>query len=88
VIKVRVSGLCYTDINVLHPRYGAGAFPVVPDHEYAGEVLSLGDGVTGFHIGQRVVVDPNLSCRSCLHGRFNLSSTLGAYGVSTNGGFA
>lgn len=91
LIKVRASGLCHTDIDVLHARYGAGAFPVVPGHEYAGEVLSLGDGVSGFHVGQRVVVDPNLSCgtcRSCQRGRFNLCTTLGAYGVSTNGGFA
>lgn len=91
LIRVRASGLCHTDIDVLHARYGAGAFPLVPGHEYAGEVLALGEGVTGFHKGQRVVVDPNLSCgscRSCKRGRFNLCETLGAYGVSTNGGFA
>lgn len=91
VIKVRASGLCHTDIDVLHARYGAGAFPVVPGHEYAGEVSVIGESVTGFSVGDRVVVDPNLSCgtcRACRKGRENLCETLGAYGVSTNGGFA
>lgn len=91
VIRVRASGLCHTDIDVLHARYGAGAFPVVPGHEYAGEVVAIGEAVTGIALGERVVVDPNLSCgtcRACRKGRENLCETLGAYGVSTHGGFA
>lgn len=90
LIRVRASGICHTDIDVLHARYGSGAFPVVPGHEYAGEVVALGREVSGFAIGDRVVVDPNLSCgtcRSCLLGQENLCVKLGAYGVSVNGGF-
>lgn len=91
VIAVKASGLCHTDIDVLHARYGPGAFPVVPGHEYAGEVVSIGADVQGLSIGDRVAVDPNLSCgtcRSCRAGMANLCDTLGAYGVTRNGGFA
>lgn len=91
LIRVRAAGICHTDIDVLHARYGSGAFPLVPGHEFAGEIVALGPDVTGFAIDDRVVVDPNLSCgicRSCQRGRENLCVSLGAYGVSVNGGFA
>lgn len=91
LIRVRASGICHTDIDVLHARYGSGAFPVVPGHEYAGEIVALGRDVPGFAVGDAVVVDPNLSCgtcRPCRRGQQNLCVSLGAYGVSRNGGFA
>ncbi|NDR57830.1 zinc-dependent alcohol dehydrogenase family protein [Aliiruegeria sabulilitoris] len=91
LIRVAASGVCHTDIDVLHGRYGTPDFPLVPGHEYAGVVEELGEGVSEFAVGDRVVVDPNLSCghcRACRKGLANLCETLGAYGVSTNGGFA
>ncbi|MFD1796494.1 zinc-dependent alcohol dehydrogenase family protein [Paracoccus aurantiacus] len=91
LIKVRSSGMCHTDIDVMHARYGTGAFPVVPGHEYAGVVVQTGSEVSGFAVGDHVVVDPNLSCgecRACRRGNHNLCATLGAYGVTRNGGFA
>lgn len=91
LLRVRASGLCHTDIDVLHARYGDGQFPIVPGHEFAGDVVAIGPDVVGFAVGDRVVVDPNLSCgtcRSCRRGRANLCTALGAYGVSTPGGFA
>ena len=47
VIAVRASGICHTDIEVLRGNYGTSAFPVVPGHEYAGEVLEVGEDVEG-----------------------------------------
>ena len=91
LIAVRASGICHTDIDVLHARYGPGAFPVVPGHEYAGEVVALGRDVGGLALGDRVVVDPNIgcgTCGACLRGRSNLCAELGAYGVTRDGGFA
>lgn len=91
LVAIRASGLCHTDIDVLHARYGPGAFPVVPGHEFAGEVVALGAGVTGLSEGERVVADPNLgcgACRACRRGRINLCERLGAYGVTRDGGFA
>lgn len=91
LVRVKASGLCHTDIDVLHARYGDSAFPVIPGHEYAGEVAAVAADVTGIKVGDRVVVDPNLpcgTCPSCRKGLTNLCSTLKAYGVSHNGGFA
>ena len=91
VIRVHASGICHTDIDILYGRYGSSTFPLVPGHEYAGEIVTLGDDVTNFKEGQRVVVDPNIhcgECRACKKGLTNLCNKLGAYGVTQNGGFA
>lgn len=91
LVKVKASGLCHTDIDVLHARYGDGAFPLVPGHEYAGVVDAVAADVAGLEIGTRVAVDPNLpcgTCPSCRKGLSNLCRDLKAYGVSHNGGFA
>lgn len=90
LIQIRASGLCHTDIDVLHGRYGTGAFPVVPGHEFAGEIKAIANDVTNVKVGDRVVVDPNLACGSCAacrKGLTNLCVDLKAYGVTQNGGF-
>jgi len=91
LVRVRAAGLCHTDIDVLHGRYGEGRFPLVPCHEYAGMVEAVAGDVSGLAIGARVVIDPNLpcgKCRACLKGMTNLCRDLKAYGVTEDGGFA
>ncbi|MBX5132876.1 zinc-dependent alcohol dehydrogenase family protein [Rhizobium lentis] len=91
LVRVRAAGLCHTDIDVLHGRYGEGRFPLVPCHEYAGVVEAVAGDVSGLVVGARVVVDPNLpcgECRACRKGLTNLCRDLKAYGVTENGGFA
>lgn len=91
LVRVRAAGLCHTDIEVLHGRYGEGAFPLVPGHEYAGTVEVVADDVTTVRPGDRVAVDPNIPCGhcpACSKGLTNLCVSLKAYGVTADGGFA
>ncbi|MET3615582.1 2-desacetyl-2-hydroxyethyl bacteriochlorophyllide A dehydrogenase [Rhizobium aquaticum] len=91
LISVKASGICHTDFEILRGNYGDGAFPVVPGHEFVGEIVGLADGVKGLSLGDRVVVDPNLECghcRACRRQMAHLCEKLGAYGVTKNGGFA
>lgn len=91
LVDVKASGLCHTDIDVLHGRYGSSAFPLVPGHEYVGVVLAIAEDVTNVKPGDRVAVDPNIPCghcRACQKGLTNLCVDLKAYGVTHNGGFA
>jgi threonine dehydrogenase-like Zn-dependent dehydrogenase len=91
LVRIKASGLCHTDIDVLYGRYGEGHFPLVPGHEYGGVVEAVASDVKSVKVGARVVVDPNLPCGHCAACRkhlTNLCSNLKAYGVTHNGGFA
>ena len=91
IVRVRASGICHTDIEVLKGNYGSSAFPLVPGHEFSGVIAEVGAGVTGLRSGDAVVVDPNLecgTCDACERGYAHLCERLGAYGVTVNGGFA
>ena len=65
LVRVKASGICHTDIEVMRGNYGKSTYPIVPGHEFAGEVAEIGTDVSGVSIGDRVVVDPNLQCGTC-----------------------
>lgn len=91
LVRVKASGICHTDIEVMRGNYGTSTYPLVPGHEFAGEIVEIGQGVSGLSMGDRVVIDPNLECgkcSACKRGWAHLCEKLGAYGVTTNGGFA
>lgn len=44
-------------------------FPSVIGHEFAGEVVDVGKGVTQFKVSDRIAVDPVVPCRSCVYCR-------------------
>ena len=90
LVRVRACGVCGTDRHIYH-----GEFPATPGavlgHEYAGEVVAVGEGVTDLQPGMRVAVDPNIvcgRCRPCRAGKVHLCENLTALGVNYDGGFA
>ncbi|MGW7259417.1 zinc-dependent alcohol dehydrogenase family protein [Streptomyces sp. NPDC054834] len=90
VVQVAACGLCGTDLHILQGEF-APTLPVVPGHEFAGEVVGLGREVTELAIGDRVAVDPSLycnECRYCRAGRNNLCDRWQAIGVTVAGGAA
>ncbi|NGO72533.1 zinc-dependent alcohol dehydrogenase family protein [Streptomyces boncukensis] len=90
VVKVAACGLCGTDLHILQGEF-APSLPLVPGHEFAGEVVAAGGEVTGLAEGDRVAVDPSLycyECRYCRTGHNNLCERWAAIGVSTAGGAA
>lgn len=89
LIKVKASGLCGTDLHIQEGRLPTVKVPYVPGHETAGEVWELGEDVTGFEIGDRVIVAIDIlcnTCRFCTTGRGNLCSNLIRLGFERNGG--
>jgi 2-desacetyl-2-hydroxyethyl bacteriochlorophyllide A dehydrogenase len=90
VVAVAACGICGTDLHILDGEF-APSLPIVPGHEFAGEVVAVGRGVEQLAVGDRVAVDPSLSCGACSEcrrGRGNLCERWGAIGVSTAGGAA
>jgi len=90
VVDVAACGLCGTDLHILQGEF-APTLPVVPGHEFAGEVVGLGSEVTELAIGDRVAVDPSLYCNECRYcrvGRNNLCDRWRAIGVTVAGGAA
>ncbi|MFF3843711.1 zinc-dependent alcohol dehydrogenase family protein [Streptomyces sp. NPDC002328] len=90
VVEVAACGLCGTDLHILQGEF-APKLPVVPGHEFAGEVVGVGARVTEVAVGDRVAVDPSLychECRYCRTGHDNLCERWGAIGVTTAGGAA
>jgi L-iditol 2-dehydrogenase len=78
VVRVDSVGVCGSDTHYYdHGRIGRFVVeaPLVLGHEAAGEVTSIGPGVTSRRTGQRVSIEPgvpDLTCRQCLAGRYNL----------------
>ncbi|MBP0456462.1 zinc-dependent alcohol dehydrogenase family protein [Streptomyces montanisoli] len=90
VVKVAACGLCGTDLHILQGEF-APTLPIVPGHEFAGEIAALGSDVTELAVGDRVAVDPSLHCHECHYcriGRGNLCERWNAIGVSKPGGAA
>jgi D-arabinitol dehydrogenase (NADP+) len=90
LIKIIQTGLCGTDLHIHEGDFYA-AFPLIPGHEIVGTIAGVGDGVTDFTEGDRVTVNPNISCgncHSCRSGRPLLCRNLKGVGTNWPGGFA
>jgi 2-desacetyl-2-hydroxyethyl bacteriochlorophyllide A dehydrogenase len=91
VVAPRATGICGTDLHIIDGHFPPAPYPIIPGHEFAGEVVATGSEVTGFRVGQRVVVDPSLFCGECVYcrrQRGNLCLNWGATGDTVNGAFA
>jgi uncharacterized zinc-type alcohol dehydrogenase-like protein len=75
-IAVTFCGVCHSDLHAVHTADGFGsAFPLVPGHEFVGDVTAVGASVTEFSIGDPVavgnIVDSCGQCGMCLAGQEN-----------------
>jgi L-iditol 2-dehydrogenase len=89
LVRVRAALTCGTDVKVFRRGYHARMIvpPAVFGHEFAGDVVAVGDSVTHFQPGQRVVAAnsaPCLQCFYCKRGKVNLCEDL----LFNNGAYA
>lgn len=92
LVRVRAAGVNHIDLWM---REGMPKLviplPHVPGGDVAGELAEIGPGVAGFSVGQRVVVNPGLSCGRCARcrdGQDNLCLDFGLIGEACWGGQA
>lgn len=91
-IKIKRSGICQTDNTYINEGGFALKPPVVLGHEVAGVIDAMGDDVTGFAIGERVITQTTFhvcgKCRFCKRGELNHCPERKGIGSAANGGFA
>ena len=91
LLQVEAASICGTDIHILEVPPGHPANKgVILGHEYTGKILEIGDGVKDFKKGDRVVIDPNITCGSCIYckiGLSNMCERMTTLGIFINGGF-
>jgi propanol-preferring alcohol dehydrogenase len=91
LVGVRASGLCSTDLHLLSGRMSLGALPRILGHECAGEIVELGEGVSGWKVGDRVIVAVDVvcgTCRHCLTGHSQRCTSMRRIGFERDGGHA
>jgi 2-desacetyl-2-hydroxyethyl bacteriochlorophyllide A dehydrogenase len=102
VIKVEACGICAGDVKAWDgaPMFWGGdgqpcyvKTPVIPGHEFVGIVVEVGEGVTEYEIGDRLISEqivPCNECRFCNHGQYWMCEKHDIYGFqnNVNGGMA
>jgi len=90
IIKVMACGVCKTDLHIHNGEFLA-QFPLIPGHEFAGEIEEVGSAVTAFSRGERVVADNTVLCGECYYCRRNqplFCENFYSLGCTGPGGFA
>lgn len=90
VVQVKAVGICGTDLHIFKEGRADVELPRVMGHELSGVVTALGDGVGHISAGDRVVLDPVMSCgvcRTCRAGHGNVCADVKCFGVQMDGGF-
>ncbi|MBB1200938.1 Zn-dependent oxidoreductase [Enterobacteriaceae bacterium 89] len=90
-VKIRLAGICGSDSHIWHGHNPFAKYPRVIGHEFFGVIDAIGDGVTDRVLGQRVSVDPVISCGHCYPcrvGKPNVCTSLVVIGVHRDGGFS
>ncbi|MFQ5808728.1 MAG: zinc-binding alcohol dehydrogenase family protein [Armatimonadota bacterium] len=90
VVRVHAVGICGSDVHIHHGNLVFVTYPRVPGHELSGVVAGIGAGVDGFAEGDRVAVNPTLSCGECYPcsiGRGNCCVDVQCLGVHCDGAF-
>ena len=92
LLRVKCAAVCGSDVHIFNGNNPIAITPVIPGHEFMGEVVKFeGKPNTRCLIGNRVVVQPLISCGNCiacLKGQPHVCESLIVIGVNQNGGFA
>lgn len=79
LIRVRSSSICGSDLHIYKGKHPSAPLPVAIGHEFAGDVVAVGDCVQKVKPGDRVTVEPVITCGKCLscrQGHYGYCDTL------------
>lgn len=101
-LRIKACGICGSDLHEFrsgpfiiparpHPLTGRSGAPVILGHEFSAEVVAVGEKVTRYKVGDRVVANPLIYCGECHYCRraqYIMCTRLGTYGFAADGAFA
>ncbi len=90
LVKVKAVGICGSDIPRVY-KTGTYSYPLIPGHEFSGEVVSVGDRADKNWINKRVGVFPLIPCKSCIpcqNHQYEMCRKYSYIGSRQNGAFA
>ncbi|MGR6773318.1 Zn-dependent oxidoreductase [Pectobacterium brasiliense] len=90
-VKVKLAGICGSDSHIYRGHNPFAKYPRVIGHEFFGVIEAVGEGVEASRLGERVSVDPVVSCGHCYPcsiGKPNVCTSLVVLGVHRDGGFS
>ena len=88
LLKINCFGICASDMQMYHGKHKYAAMPVVMGHECCATVEAVGSAVMGFQLGDKVTIEPQVTCGTCYPcriGRFNVCTHLKTMGVHIDG---
>jgi L-iditol 2-dehydrogenase len=88
LVRMKRIGVCGSDIHVYHGKHPTTPYPVVQGHEVSGVIERLGAGVRGFKPGDKVTIQPQVTCGQCYpcrHGAYHICDSLKVMGFQTTG---
>ena len=94
IVKIHKTAICGTDIHIYNwDEWAQKTIPVpmITGHEYAGEIVEVGQNVTDLSVGDIVSGEGHITCgrcRNCLAGRIHLCPNTIGVGVNRTGAFA
>jgi propanol-preferring alcohol dehydrogenase len=91
-VRVAACGVCRTDLQICEGDLAARRLPIVPGHQVVGRVEALGDGASGWRVGDRVgiawLAGTDGTCDKCRAGHENLCPNATFTGWDVDGGYA
>jgi threonine 3-dehydrogenase len=94
LIKIKKTAICGTDLHIYEWNEWAQQTihtPMTIGHEYVGEIVDMGSGVTNLKIGDRVTGEGHIACghcRNCRRGKLHVCENTIGVGVNRDGAFA
>lgn len=91
LLEIKAAGICGTDVHIRHDKFPYWP-PVIMGHEFSGVIVEIGNEVTNFKVGDRVVGEPHTracgKCELCRTGNSHLCSSKRSPGWGIDGAFA
>ncbi len=90
LVDVKACGICGSDIHIVYEGVTPTAYlPITLGHEPSGVIAALGSEVNGWEVGERVTVNPFLTCGKCINcisGNSQICLSRRVIGIHTEGG--